>query len=893
MIEHVRTLYRPDDLGLAQNDPLALLPLGMVQPLALPGESYKLAFTPGLLDQVYLRSGQKLLPANPADVLEGGGPDRGGYVDLDGDANWWIPSGRMFFSPGSADAPAQELAHARQHFFLPHRYRDPFHTDQLSTETVVIFDDHKLLLVERRDALGNTVRAQNDYRVLAPSLMTDPNGNRSEVTFDALGMVVTTAVKGKLGQTLGDLLEDFKPDPPLAALQAFVADPQGQAASLLGKATTRIVYDLDRYQRSGQPPFAATLARETHFFDFGGGLTKIQISFSYSDGFGREIQKKIQAERGDAPQRSPNVTLPGGDVQPGALVRDANGKPVQADTPQRWVGSGRTVFNNKGKPVRQYEPFFSSTHLYEEEREMTDSGVSPILFYDPVERVVATLHPNHTWEKVVFDPWQQTSHDVNDTVTRNPKTDDDVKGFFTRLPDAEYLPTWHEARKNGQLGPDEQAAAEKAAVHADTPTVAHADSLERTFLTIAHNKFKHSNTLPADPPVEEFYHTRVILDIEGNQREVIDARDRIVMRYDYDLLGNRIHQSSMEAGERWMLGDATGNPLYAWDSRNHQFHTTYDPLRRPVETSLREGASSERLIGRTVYGETRPNPEASNLRGKVVQLFDQAGVVTTEDYDFKGNLLQNRRQLAREYKATLDWFAGVPLEPAVYTSSSRFDALNRPTEQIAPDNSVYRPTFNEANLLEKVDVNLRGATVPTPFVTDIDYDAKGQRTLIDYGNGVRTTYEYDPLTFRLTCLTTTRPAGLNGLATQLFKNAGTVQDLNYTYDPAGNITRIADNALPTLFFANQQVDPVGLYTYDAVYRLIEAQGRESIGQSALQLGLPQATYRDYPYAGLGSQPFDPKAARNYTEQYHYDEVGNFLHMIHQAQNGAWRRALPQ
>ena len=31
--------------------------------------------------------------------------------------------------------------------------------------------------------------------------------------------------------------------------------------------------------------------------------------------------------------------------------------------------------------------------------------------------VVATLHPNHTWEKVVFDPWQQTTYDPNDTVT--------------------------------------------------------------------------------------------------------------------------------------------------------------------------------------------------------------------------------------------------------------------------------------------------------------------------------------------------------------------------------------------------------------------------------------------------------------------------------------------
>ena len=45
--------------------------------------------------------------------------------------------------------------------------------------------------------------------------------------------------------------------------------------------------------------------------------------------------------------------------------------------------------------------------------------------YDPAERVVATLHPNHTYEKVVFDPWQQTTYDVNDTcAVRNAQTGD-------------------------------------------------------------------------------------------------------------------------------------------------------------------------------------------------------------------------------------------------------------------------------------------------------------------------------------------------------------------------------------------------------------------------------------------------------------------------------------
>src|SRR5205085_318310 len=175
---------------------------GELESLALPGESYKLAFTPGLLTQVFRRNGQPLL-ANPANVLSGQGADRGGYVDLDGNGRWWIPSGRTFFSSNPNDTAAQELTHARQHFFLPHRYRDPFHTNVVSTESFITYDGYDLLMLETRDALGNCVTvgerdvdpAQplvlhvHDYRVLQAALMMDPNRNRSDVVSDALGMV--------------------------------------------------------------------------------------------------------------------------------------------------------------------------------------------------------------------------------------------------------------------------------------------------------------------------------------------------------------------------------------------------------------------------------------------------------------------------------------------------------------------------------------------------------------------------------------------------------------------------------------------------------------------------------------------------------------------------------
>jgi RHS repeat-associated protein len=913
LIEHVRTRYRKNDLT-------DLLPPGVVESLALPGESYKLAFTPGLARQAYVDSG-KLSTAELDNILA----NEGRYV-LEGDANWWIPSGRIFFSPGSTDTPAEELDYARRHFFLPHRSRDPFHTDTISTESFIRYDIHDLLMLESRDALDNRVTVEaNDYRVLQPRLMSDPNRNQTAVAFDILGMVAGTAVMGKNGENLGDSLAGFLADLTQSQLDSFhdAADPHTSAPDLLKNATTRIIYDLDRFHRTQRahpqdptkwlPTYAATLARESHAGDPlpPEGL-KIQIGFSYSDGFGREIQMKIQAE----PEKINGVV-----------------------GPARWVGSGWTIFNNKGKPVRQYEPFFSQ--LPPAERHHFEFGVqvgvSPILFYDPVERVVATLHPNHTWEKVLFDPWRQESWDVSDTLLiADPKTDPDVGDFFRRLPDADYLPTWHAQRQGAALGSHEETAARKAAIHAATPRVVHLDSLGRTFLSIAHNRFKYSNTPPADPPVEEFHHTRVVFDIEGNQRAVIDANDRIVMRYDYDLLGNVVHQLSMEAGGRRMLNDIVGKPLYAWDSRDHTFRTEYDPLRRPLR-SFATGVNPDNpnqvlLTERLVYGEQHPQAELRNLRGKLYLYLDQAGVVTSEAHDFKGNPLRASRRVATQYQQALNWGtvdavlpgnATALLDPAAlkaalataleadtYTSLTAYDALNRPVQLIAPRSdqpsakrNVIQPVYNEANLLERLHVwldhpsepaGLLNAAVvpPSPVgVNNIDYDAKGQRLRIDYKNGASTRYAYDPETFRLIHLYTRRGAAFTQdcggdpppprfAAPDVppdNKPCG-LQNLHYTYDPAGNITHIQDDAQQTIYFRNHRVEPSADYTYDAIYRLIEATGREHLGQ----VGAPvPSSYNDKPRVGIVSfSPNQAEAMGRYLQSYVYDAVGNFEQMIH-------------
>ena len=877
LIGRQRTVYRPDDMGAAVGDSSALLPLAKLESLALPGSSYKLAFTSGLIAQVYQRGGTALLPA-PSGVLGSVAADGGGYVDLDGDGQWWIPSGRVFYLPAPA-MPQEEQEAAVAHFYMPRRFEDPF-----GNAASADYDDpHDLLVVKTTDALANVARATNDYRVLAPALVTDPNGNRAAVSFDVLGMVAGTAVMGKTTENLGDSLAGFRADLTQSQIEDFYSadDPHTLADTLLGTATTRIVYDVHRFFNTRtaapndptkwEPVLAATLARETHVSDLAAGQqSKIQISFSYSDGYSREIQKKIQAEPGPVSDGGPTVN-------------------------PRWVGSGWTIFNNKGKPVRQYEPFFSLLSRGHQFEFGMQVGVSPILFYDPVERVVATVHPDHSYDKVVFDPWHQATWDVNDTVLQaDPAKDPDAGSFFQRLPGIDYLPTWYSQRASAGLGLLEQAAAAKTSAHANTPAAAYFDALGRAFLTIADNAAAGK------------YATRVAFDIQGNQRSVTDALNRKVMAYDYDILGNRIHQASMEAGERWMLNDVSGKAIRAWDTRGHNFRTEYDELRRPTGLFVQgtdavnsdpRTLAAEVLFQKIDYGEGQPNDLALNLRTRVFQMRDTVGVVTSmghnpvtgqnEAYDFKGNPLRSNRQFVADYKALPDWSAEPPLQADVLTNSTEYDALDRTTVATMPDGSVVRPTYNEANFVETMNVNLRGAPTATPFVTNIDYDAKGQRVLIEYGNQTTTNYTYDPATFRLIRLATTRlgfPA-----------NQQNVQDLSYTYDPTGNITHIQDDAdiHDAVFFRNQRVEPSNDYTYDAIYRLIQAGGREQLGlNGGGPLPPTPSSYNDVPRVGLLS-PGDGNAMGTYFERYEYDAVGNFLQFIHRGSdpaNPGWTRS---
>jgi hypothetical protein len=94
--------------------------------------------------------------------------------------------------------------------------------------------------------------------------------------------------------------------------------------------------------------------------------------------------------------------------------------------------------------------------------------------------------------------------------------------------------------------------------------------------------------------------------------------------------------------------------------------------------------------------------------------------------------------------------------------------------------------------------------------------------------------------------------------------------------------------VPTEFFNNDVIVPRKRYVYDALYRLIEATGREHAGQ--LNDG-DMDNWNDCPYR-VEYGATNSKAWRNYIQRYTYDSVGNILvmqHIVLGSMTNSWTR----
>ncbi|CAH0353123.1 hypothetical protein AQB9606_03073 [Aquabacterium sp. CECT 9606] len=645
---------------------------------------------------------------------------------------------------------------------------------------------------------------------------------------------------------------------------------------------------------------------------------------------------------------------------------------ISAVSLPRWVVNGKTILNNKGKPVKQYEPYFTDSHWFEEP---VETGVSPVMYYDAAGRVVRTEFPDGTLSRVEFSPWHAKTWDQNDTVLES---------------------AWYKARNQFDpasplpvplpgLSPvdHEQRACWLTARHAETPSLTLLDSLGRDVIAVAHNRVEDEtgpHKFGGKQWTDDYYLTYTKLDAEGKPLWIRDARDNLVMQYilpnkptrladqdnedipsrpvggatvysapTYDMAGNLLYQHSMDAGDRWMLMDAAGKPMLAWDFNDRGpdtaiqarlYRTDYDPLHRPTAQWLKIDADAPAMVEAFDYCDAASPRDAAgpisladaqqrNLIGQSVSHFDPSGLATVERVSLLGQPTHVTRRLILPHSdgddGLLNWHTAARnelLEQETFRHITEFDALGRMTRlynwhrdiTFAPDGTfqdtpgqtnrvaVYEPNYNERGALQSEWLHVRASKTtradgavtfePDPTrsaqaIEHIEYNAKGQKLSLNLGNGAQTRYSYDERNFRLTHLYTRRSAAkfpddcISNTASQPRPQRPCgVQNLCYCYDPVGNITHIQDDAQDAVFFKGQFVEPSNDYTYDALYRLTEATGREHDEQEPPPL-------REGPWRP-GNFPSGDQL-RNYTQRYLYDPVSNFVEMAHEAGAGSWTR----
>ena len=330
----------------------------------------------------------------------------------EGDAGLVGPVGPGLLLARRAPTRRQRSSRTRaQHFFLPRRFRDPFHTTPVDTESVVDLrrlrpaagDPRRLATAtagerSRPDEPRPPARLPRAAAALRDRPQPQPRGGR----FDALGLVVGTAVMGKPRRSPSGRLAGRRSRRPDAGAdrRAHLDRPAGRSArrprrrdapasSTTSSPTARASRRASRSRRSSH-----TLARETHDADL-----------RPASGRGSSTQLRLLRRlRPRDPDEGPGRA--GGRAACRAR-RAGDGRPALG----RQRLDGLQQQGQAGPPVRAVLHATAPLRV-----RRADVGVSPMLFYDPLGRVVATLHPNHTLGEGGLRPWRQETWDVNDTV---------------------------------------------------------------------------------------------------------------------------------------------------------------------------------------------------------------------------------------------------------------------------------------------------------------------------------------------------------------------------------------------------------------------------------------------------------------------------------------------
>lgn len=395
-------------------------------------------------------------------------------------------------------------------------------------------------------------------------------------------------------------------------------------------------------------------------------------------------------------------------------------------------------------------------------------------------------------------------------------------------------------------------------MHTHTPTLMVSDPRGHAVRTVAYHRDQ-----PGGPTAARV--NRHLHDAAGRQTASWDPRlwarsqagspGLANLRNAHNLAGNVLSSDSVDAGWWVSLPGSAGQPVEHWDSRGSRWHNLYDGLLRITEIIEQVSTTPARCAQRFSYAGADAQLAAHNQCGRLIRHDDGAGRLLHSDFALGGQSLKQTRQWLQSTDLP-DW-PDTDLEPGPGDATCmRYGPVGDLLEHIDARGNGRRYGYTLDGALSWVRLKPMSATEHL-VLEQMRYNAQSQVESQTTGNGMISQAEYDPADGRLMLMRTTRGT------------APPVEQLHYTYDPVGNLTRVEDLAQPVRYFANQQIKAINRYSYDSLYQLVEARGRES-ASSHIGPALPE----------LLPSPIDASQLLNYTQSYRYDPGGNLLELQH-------------
>jgi RHS repeat-associated protein len=358
-----------------------------------------------------------------------------------------------------------------------------------------------------------------------------------------------------------------------------------------------------------------------------------------------------------------------------------------------------------------------------------------------------------------------------------------------------------------------------------------------------------------DSPTGPYDVTRYTYTKRGQMETVTDPAGN-VWRYAYDLRGRMVRAEDPDRGVTEFTYNDADEKVTARDARGVTLAYAYDALGRL--TAIHEGSLAGPKRAEWTYDVL---PDGTPARGQQVAstryVDGNAYVTAVAGYDAAGRPTGTTYTIPASEGA----LAGTYRFSTTYHADGEVATLGLPAAGGLPAEQL-RFGYDALGLPSTL-------TGHTPYVTRTGYTSYGelaQLRLSAGGKWVTSSYEYERGTHRLSRAVVERETAPVQLA-----------DLNYTYDAAGNVTRIADRAGPDAGGGPE----TQCFRQDYLRRLTEAwtpaSGDCAAAPSAAGLGGPAPYWHAWTFDKTGNRLSETRTEANgatTTSTYRYPTPGS-------------------